>query len=436
MMNSSNSQQEIASCVQKNQKQLEDEVVGRFLRYVQVFTTSDKNSQSLPSTRRQFDLARMLEKEIQQMISDFAAGVDCSVRLTEQCYVLASFAGSGAAADFEPLCLLAHMDTSPDAPGENVRPRVWQKYDGGDLQLGEGTVLTVQENPLLKNYTGEAIITSSGDTLLGADDKAGIAEIMTAVGFLLQHPEIPRPPLEIVFTPDEEIGRGLDGFSPDMIRSRAAYTFDGGQEGELEAECFHAARARISFAGKAIHPGFARGRLVNAVSMAAAFVQMLPRNESPEATDGRHGYYAPLEIRGRIDSAELDVYLRDFELTEEQRRIDALRAMAAAVEAQFPGGRVEVEIDQQYRNMRDAVAKRPELLELARRAMSDAGVQPLEKSIRGGTDGARLSEMGIPTPNIFAGGMNFHSLQEWIPVPALVSATKTAILLVYHWGSR
>ena len=306
---------------------------------------------------------------------------------------------------------------------------------GGDIEIGNGVVLTTAENPLLENYIGQDIITTSGDTLLGADDKAGIAEIMTAVEFLLQNPTVPRPPLEIVFTPDEEIGRGLDGFSADMIAARAAYTFDGGEEGELEGECYNGYVVDVDCTGSVIHLGYARGRLVNAVSMAAQFVAMLPRNESPEATDGRYGYYAPLEIHAEMDRAHIEINLRDFEIEEIDRRIAVLNSLAAAVEAQFPGGKVRVTPRKQYLNMRDTIARQPEVMDIARQAIRDSGIEPLERSIRGGTDGAKLCELGVAAPNIFAGGINFHSVKEWIAVPAMVRAVEVAVLLAYRFAA-
>ncbi|THB68611.1 MAG: peptidase T [Spirochaetaceae bacterium] len=415
----------IASRLDQQQQRLEGDVLERFLRYVKIHTTSDPDNDACPSSDRQFDLARVLHQELHSL------GIEDLV-ITKECYVLARVPGN---CQVDPICFLAHMDTSPDVSGQDVKPRLWKNYDGKKLDIGNAIVLDPAENPLLARYVGQTIITTSGDTLLGADDKAGVAEIMTAIKFFVENPDIPRPPLEILFTPDEEIGRGLDGFSLDMLQSKVAYTFDGGEEGEIEAECFSAARARIAFQGVAIHPGYARGRMVNAVSMAAAFVGMLPRNESPEATDEREGYYAPVQIRGTLDVAEVEVNLRDFEADGLERRVALIEQSAETIRRQFPGGRVSVEVNNQYKNMRDAIAQNPLLMERARQAIKATGIQPLERSIRGGTDGARLTEMGVPCPNIFAGGINFHSRKEWIALPAMVRAVQTAIYLTCFWSA-
>lgn len=418
---------QVMSVLRSHRSEIEQDVRERFLRYVQVHTTSDKDSPATPSTRRQFDLARMVVEELGQM------GV-VDVELTGQCYVIARIPGTAPEPAIRALCLMAHFDTSPEAPGDNVVPQVWENYRGGGLQISDEVCLTEQENPLLAQYIGETIITASGDTLLGADDKAGLAEIMAAVGFLLRNPDIPRVPLELVFTPDEEIGRGLSGFTRDMITAPVAYTFDGGEEGELEGECYNGYMVEVRCTGSVIHLGYARGRLVNAVSMAAHFTAMLPRNESPEATDERYGYYAPLEIKADAGSARIEIYLRDFEIEQIERRIAALRSFAAATEAQFPGGKVEVLPHKQYLNMRDSIASEPRIMELARQAIRDTGMEPIERSIRGGTDGARLCELGVPTPNIFAGGVNFHSVREWVAVPAMIRAVETGVMLAVRWA--
>lgn len=415
------------SLLKRDADSLKESVLKRFLSYVQVYTSSDKDNPSIPSTQRQFDLARIIVGELRDLgITD--------VELKDSCYVLARIPASSGYEHRPVICYMAHMDTSPDAPGENVRPRLWENYQGGNIQISPEVALSVEENPLLESYIGGTIITSSGDTLLGADDKAGAAEIIAGIEFLLQHPEIPRPPIELLFTPDEEIGRGLDGFSRDWLQCEAAYTFDGGEEGELEAECYNGYMVEIRCQGSVIHPGYARGRLVNAVSMAASFIAMLPRNESPEATDERYGYYLPAEVSGDMDSARIEVNLRDFEISEIDRRIHALKAFAAAVEAQYPGGRVEVLVNKQYLNMRDTIVKYPDVMEFAREAIVDSGAQLLERSIRGGTDGARLCELGVPCPNIFAGGINFHSVREWIPLAALERAAAVAVTLACRWA--
>ncbi|MFP4374872.1 MAG: peptidase T [Spirochaetaceae bacterium] len=406
----------------------EDELLARFSRYVKVWTTSDRHSQEVPSTARQLDLSRMLAAELAEL------GVD-DVELDDRGYLLARIPASSQALEgATPIGLMAHVDTSPDSSGENVRPQLHRAYDGGRLPLADGVVLDPEEYPGLLAYRGETIITSDGTTLLGADDKAGIAEIMTAVSWLRDHPAFPHGPVEIIFTPDEEIGRGMDHFPKERLRARYCYTIDGGDEGTVEAECFNAYLAHVEFTGRVIHPGQARGKLVNAVTMAGAFLTMLPRSETPEATDGRFGFYCPVESSGDMGSAHVDVLIRDFEMHEVERRIEALRAFARAVEAGFPGGSVRVEATEQYRNMRDILQEHPRTVAHAKEAIAETGCDPIVEIIRGGTDGSRLTQMGIPTPNIFTGAQNMHGRHEWVALPAMVRSAKTILNLLRRWG--
>jgi tripeptide aminopeptidase len=309
-----------------------------------------------------------------------------------------------------------------------------ENYDGGKIALAGGLFLDPQAEPDLAAQKGKAIIHSGGETLLGADDKAGIAEIMSAAEYLCAHPEIPHGPVEIIFTPDEETGKGLPEFPLERIKSAACYTVDGGPMGELEAECFNAWKADIEFTGKVIHIGTARGILANAVAMAASFTGLLPRSESPEATDGYYGYYCPMEISGGLESAKLEVFLRDFDSGGIERRLAALDVFARTVEAQFPSGRVIVKPQPQYYNMRSRIEAKPEALFLLKKALGNLGIEYHLKPIRGGTDGSRLTELGIPTPNIFTGGRNFHSRLEWIPVDEMCAACKLIIELIRLWG--
>jgi tripeptide aminopeptidase len=406
----------------------EDELLARFTRYARVYTTSDRHSEEVPSTSRQFDLARMLEAELREL------GVE-EVDLDERAYLLARIpASTPELSGATPIGFMSHVDTSPDSSGEHVQPQLHRSYDGGTLLLGGEVVLDPAEYPALRDYTGETVITSDGSTLLGADDKAGIAEIMTAVAYLHEHPEFAHGPIEIIFTPDEEIGRGMDHFPIDKLRSRYCYTIDGGDEGTVEAECFTAYLARVEFTGRVIHPGRARGKLVNATTMAGTFLSMLPRAETPEATDGRYGFYCPLEVGGDMGSAWVELIVRDFEMAEVERRIEALRSLARAVEASFPGGRVTVEAHEQYRNMRDILADHPNTVERATAAIRETGMEPKLEIIRGGTDGSRLTQMGIPTPNIFTGAQNMHGRHEWVALPAMVRSAKTILNLIRLWG--
>mgnify|MGYP006270742247 CR=1 FL=1 len=409
-------------------EELTPDVQDRFLRYVQVHTTSDRHSKETPSSSRQFDLARMLAEELRSM------GVE-DVEVTEYCYVIARIPASPGV-ESPALALLAHMDTAPDSSGEHVNPQVWESYDGSALQIGNGIEIDPQEYPDLLDFAGETIITADGSTLLGADDKAGVAEIMSVAQLLMSHPDIPHPEVEIIFTPDEEIGRGVDKLPLLELHSRFGYTLDGGKEGSIEAECFSAYAVTVEIEGYVIHPGSARGKMVNAVALAGRFLSMVPQTESPETTDGRDGFYCPVEIRGDYGTATIDFIIRDFEEAEVKRRIAMLEQLGKALEGAYPRATVTVTSRKQYLNMRDEIQKFPFVLELLTRAVEDAGVTPVLEPIRGGTDGARLTEMGMPTPNIFAGGLNFHGSYEWIPVRAMVRAAETILNLLRLWSEE
>jgi len=401
--------------------------VPRFLKYVRFWTTSDRHSTDTPSSAGQWDLAKALVGELEGL------GVE-DVTLTENCYVIARLMASPGKEGFCTVGFLAHLDTSEEVSGKDVKPLLVENYDGNLIDLGDGLCLDPAEDPELAAHKGKALIHSDGSTLLGADNKAGIAVIMGAAEYFLAHPEIPHGPIELIFTPDEETGKGLPGFPLGDIRSKVCYTIDGGPLGELEWECFNAWRAEIKFTGVSRHLGQARGNLVNAALMASVYAAMLPRNESPEATDGYFGYYCPLTIQGDIETASLEVFIRDFELTEGERKVAALDAFARAVEAQFPGGKAEVGSEIQYLNMKEKIAGQPEVVEKLRRAFLNTGIEIKEKPIRGGTDGSRLTQMGIPTPNIFTGGRNFHSRLEWLSVPEMTASCRLVIQLIKLWS--
>ncbi|MFP4484333.1 MAG: peptidase T [Spirochaetaceae bacterium] len=407
----------------------EDQLLARFTRYVEVFTTSDRHATGTPSTPGQFDLARMLVRELEEL------GVT-DVYFDDKCYVIARVPATGGKEDAPSVGFMAHLDTAPDSPGRNVTPRIHRNYDGSAVTLSGNIVLDPDEYPALTQYVGDTIITTDGTTLLGGDDKAGVAEIMTLVAYLREHPEVSHGPIEIVFTPDEEIGRGMDNFPLQELRSKVCYTVDGGEEGTFEAECFSAFMVSVHVTGRVIHPGTARGKLANAVTMAGEFLGMLPRSESPEATDGRYGFYCPIEVTGGMGQARVDLILRDFETAEVERRLEAVRAFAAALERAYPGSSVTVEHQEQYRNMRDIIEKTPETTQLLEDAIRATGMEPERNPIRGGTDGARLTQMGVPTPNIFAGPHNMHGVYEWVPLRAMVRAAKTLINLSVLWGDR
>jgi tripeptide aminopeptidase len=406
---------------------IENLVVPRFLRYVRYWTESDRHAEETPSTAGQWDLAKALAEELKGL------GLT-GVELTSHCYVIARIPPSPGKESAPVAGFLAHMDTASDVSGKDVQPRLVKNYDGKKIELAPGLVLDPALDLDLAAQKGKDIIHADGTTLLGADDKAGVAEIMAAAEYLLSRPEISHGPVEIIFSPDEETGKGLPEFPLERIKSKACYTLDGGPLGELEAECFNAWKADIKFQGRVIHVGAARGRLANAALMAASFAVLLPRSESPEATDGYYGYYCPMEIKGDLENASLEVFLRDFDREGMDRRLGALEAIAKTVEAQFPGGKVTVKAQNQYYNMKEKIDRAPEVLEILKKAAANTGVEFRFKPIRGGTDGSRLTELGIPTPNIFTGGRNFHSRLEWVSVPEMVRACKLTIELIRLWG--
>jgi tripeptide aminopeptidase len=328
------------------------------------------------------------------------------------------------------IVFLAHLDTASDVSGRDVKPILVENYDGGRIELANGLYLDPAKEPGLAEQKGKSIVHADGTTLLGADNKAGIAEIMAAVECIVKNPQTGHGPVEIIFTPDEETGKGLPEFPLEEIKSAFCYTVDGGPAGEIESECFNAYKADVEFKGKVIHIGAARGILANAALMAAAFAVLLPRSESPEATDGYYGYYCPMEISGDLEKALVEVYLRDFTTEGMNSRIEALNTFAKTVETQFPGGKVIVKTQPQYYNMKSRIDTQPEVLERLKRAMDSLGLKWQLKPIRGGTDGSRLTELGIPTPNIFTGGRNFHSRLEWASVSEMCLACKVIIELI------
>lgn len=413
-----------------NDAQIPERLLERFLRYAAADTQSDRekaDSGIFPSTESQKDFARRLSGEIR------ALGLD-DVTLDDNFYVLARVSASPGLEDKPSFGLCAHIDTASDAPGANVRPIVRRDWNGSPITLEGGFVLDPASDSELAACTGHTLITTDGSTLLGADDKAGIAGILTFVEYLLAHPEVRHGPIELLFSPDEETGHGMDRVPLKELRSKAFYTVDGGDQGEIETECFNAWKAEITFTGIAAHLGTARGRMVNAVTMAASFVSCLPAAESPETTDGYLGYFCPLEIGGSTEQTVLTVFLRDFDRANMERRLDRLDAIARGIEARFPGGTVTIGRTCQYLNMKQKLDATPgirdKLLEAARRA----GVETRMKPIRGGTDGSRLTELGIPTPNLFTGGHNYHSRTEWASLEQMTRMVQTLIELARLWG--
>ncbi|MDR2481102.1 MAG: peptidase T [Spirochaetaceae bacterium] len=400
-------------------------LIDRFMRYVKICTTSNGYSSATPSTEEQWELAKLLVEELKSI------GID-DIELTSACYVIARVP-SNSAHDLPAIGFLAHIDTSPDVNGKNVTP-ILEEYNGLAIQLKEGVVLDPASDSDLAAHKGKSIIHTDGTSLLGADDKAGIAEIMTALAYLLAHPEIKRPPLEIIFSPDEETGNGLAELPFDKLKSKFCYTLDGGPSPEIEAECFNAYSAVVQFYGNVIHPGSARGKLTNAAVMAAYFASLIPRSESPEATDGYYGYYCVTKIEGAQEKAHIELLIRDFEQEGITRRLTALVSFARATEAAFPGGKIKIETKSSYFNMKEKINAEPAVMEKLIAACRNTGIEPVLKPIRGGTDGSRLTELGIPTPNIFTGARNFHSRKEWASLDEMLAAVRLIVELTKLWA--
>lgn len=411
-------------------------LLDRFLRYVVLDTRSDENSTASPSTPGQLDLARLLARELREL--------GCAdVETTEWGYVFATVPANlpadHPARDRVPtIGLLAHMDTYFGTPGAGVKPQVIENYDGSDIPLpGDRTcVIRVADNPNLARCVGHTLVTSDGTTLLGADDKAGIAEIMTAVDWLRRHPNFPHGAIRIGFTTDEEVARGTEHFDVKSFGAQVAYTLDGADLGEIEDETFCADAATVTLHGRDVHPGYAKGKMVNAVRAAARLVEVLPRGFLPETTEGREPYLHPYTVQGDVSRVTLKVLVRAFSTKELREREDSLREAARAVEAEFPGVAVAVEVQETYRNMREKLEEDPRVLEYAFEAVRRMGLTPQRKAIRGGTDGARLSFLGLPTPNLFAGGQNFHSVQEWVSLEWMAAAVECVLNLLAVWVER
>lgn len=391
-------------------------VTERFLTYVKHHTTSDEASDTFPSTKRQLAFAAFLAKECE------AIGLQ-SVSVDAYGYVTALLPGNTANAP--TIGFISHMDTSPDASGENVLSNIVENYDGKAIPPN-GTVLSPKEFPSLKEYIGQTLITSDGTTLLGADDKAGIAEILTAAEYLLAHPEIPHGDIRIAFTPDEEIGKGVDFFDVDKFHADFAYTLDGGRIGELEYENFNAARAIIRIKGKNVHPGSAKNVMKNAALIGTEIASLLPERETPAKTEGYEGFFHLCSFEGDVTSATLNYIIRDFNADSFAHRKELLRLIVERKNAQY-NNCIELDLHDEYYNMLSQIEPHMEIVSLAKQAMLDCGITPIIQPIRGGTDGARLSFMGLPCPNLFAGGHNFHSNYEYVPVPSMEKAVSMIV---------
>jgi tripeptide aminopeptidase len=407
------------------------DILERFISYVRIDTQSSDDSESFPSTAKQKDLAAKLKPELEEL------GLQ-DVQVTPWGYVLASWP-TNQARKVPTIALIAHLDTSPDVSGANVEPKLHENYQGQDLVISEsdGVALKVSENPFLKEQKGKTIITASGKTLLGADNKAGIAEIMDALTFLSGHAEAPRPNIRVVFTPDEETGRGVEHITAAEIGADYGYTVDGEKPGDIEDETFCADSLEIRVSGINVHPGMAKNKLVNAVKIAARIIDRLPKAAlSPETTEKREGYVHPHQVSGSVETATIKFLIRDFNVRGLKRSEKKIAAIAARVTAQFPGAKSEIKVTESYRNMKVVLDKHPEVLAKAEKAVAMAGLTPTRASIRGGTDGARLCFMGLPTPNLFTGGFNFHSKQEWIALEDMRKASEVIVNLMRLWATE
>ena len=404
----------------------------RFLRYVTFDTQSNESSDSYPSTPGQLILLRALADELE------ALGAS-DVNMDQHGYVTATVPATSSKAGIPTIGFIAHVDTSPEMSGAAVKPLVHASYDGRDIVLPDDhtAVLRCIENPALADRIGDDIITASGTTLLGADNKAGVAEIMTAVEYLLAHAEIPHGTIRVAFTPDEEVGRGTKYFDVAAFGARCAYTMDGGERGDLEWESFSADAMTVTFVGFNTHPGYAKGRMANAIKAAAAFISALPADSlSPETTADREGFVHPYTIQAGVDRTAVRFIVRDFDTAGLKAKEDLLASLAAEVIERFPRIRFETSIEEQYRNMREVLDRYPAVVEHAREAIRRAGLTVRERPIRGGTDGSRLSFMGLPTPNIFAGEHNFHSRLEWVSVQDMEKAVEVIVRLARVWEER
>ncbi|TVZ54938.1 tripeptide aminopeptidase [Lutibacter sp. Hel_I_33_5] len=397
------------------------QIINRFISYVTVDTESDPNNPAFPSTEKQWNLAKMLEKELKEIgLSD--------VELDENCYIMATLPSN---IDYEvpTIGFVAHIDTSPDFTGKNVKPKIHENYDGGDIVLNkeENIILSSSYFDDLLQYKGQTIITTDGTTLLGADDKAGVTEIVSAMEYLIQHPEIKHGKIRICFTPDEEVGKGAHLFDVEKFGAAWAYTMDGSQIGELEYENFNAAGAKVTITGKIVHPGYAKGKMVNSMLIANKFTSMLPEKEIPQETTGYEGFFHLHDIHGNVEQTVLQYIVRDHDMELFEKRKELMHTVAKNINHSLGKDLIEVEIKDQYYNMKEKVVPVMHIVDIVEEVMNDMGITPLIKPIRGGTDGSQLSYKGLPCPNIFAGGHNFHGRYEYVPVESIIKATEVIV---------
>lgn len=407
---------------------MREKVLERFLKYTAIDTQSDPESKTSPSTSKQFDLARLLVKELEDL------GLE-DISLDERCYVMARLAANEEG--LVPIGFIAHMDTSPDLSGKDVKPRLIENYDGGDIVLDEerGIVTSLKDYPEIGDFKGQTLIVTDGSTLLGADDKAGIAEIMTGIEFLVNNPQIRHGDIMVAFTPDEEIGCGADYFDVNKFGAKYAYTFDGGQVGELEYENFNAASAVVKIQGRNVHPGSAKGKMVNSIYIAGKVMEAFPENKRPETTEGYEGFFHLNDIKGSTEETVLNYIIRD----HDRAKFEDMKAFFEATISDLSkehGGRISLTIQDSYYNMREVIEDHMEVVDIAVKAMENLDIEPRIIPIRGGTDGSRLSFMGLPCPNLFAGGINFHGRNEMISLEALEAGARLLIEIAKEWAKK
>lgn len=402
----------------------------RFLKYVKYDTQSDEESTSFPSSEKQKILSKDLAEELK------ALGLK-DAHMDDWGYVMATLS-SNTTKNVDPIAFIAHVDTSPAVTGKDVNPIVRKNYQGGDIKLEHGGwVISVDDNPDLKNMIGYDIITTDGSTLLGADNKTGVSEIVDAINYLLTHPEVKHGDIKVCFTPDEEVGRGTEKIDLKKLGAKFAYTIDGSSRGELETETFSADAVVIKFYGKNIHPGYAKNIMINSIKIASHFIDSLPKDRlSPETTDAREGYVHCGYFNGNEELTILKFIIRDFETAKLKVYEDFLKKLAEETVAKYPGARMEFQVIEQYRNMKEVLDKHPHVTDYAIIAMERLGIKPIMHPIRGGTDGSRLSFMGLPTPNIFAGEHSFHSQLEWVAIQDMEMAVKTIVEVAKVWEEK
>ena len=399
----------------------------RFLKYVSFDTQSDEMSETFPSTEKQKVLLKYLVEEMKSL------GLT-EVEMDEHSYAMGTIPATPGYEDRPAIGFIAHVDTSPDMSGANIKPQIIENYDGKDIRLNENLMMTVKDFPELSAFKGHTLITTDGTTLLGADDKAGVAEIMTAAEYLMAHPEIKHGKIRIGFTPDEEVGRGVDYFNVEKFGAKFAYTIDGGFEGELEYENFNAASAKVAIQGRNVHPGYAKDKMINALQVAAEVNSLLPAWERPEHTDGYEGFYHLVGLNGSVENAEISYIIRDHIRDKFEAKKQFMMKVVELLTQKYGEGVLTLTLKDQYYNMREMVEPHPEVIDKAFKAMEQAGVTPIVRPIRGGTDGARLSYMGLPCPNLFTGGMNFHGKFEYCSLDTMRRAQQTILNLIQRWA--